>query len=69
MSTIVTQSQKNSRSRAGLSPIFRASPADTPYLVLWLIGGVAFVLCVVAFALWGITGSITLFDMTIALCT
>jgi len=68
MSTIVTQRQKNSRSR-GLSSIFRAWPADTPNLLLWLTGVVAFVLCMVAFALWGITGSRTLFDMTIALCT
>ena len=69
MSTIVTQIPKNSRSRSGLSLIFRASPAGTPYLVLWLTGVVAFVLCMVAFVLWGITGSRTLFDMTIALCT
>ena len=69
MSTIVTQLQKNSRSCDGLRPIFRASPADTPYLILWLTGVVAFVLCMVAFLLWGITGSRTLFGMTIALCT
>ena len=69
MSTIVTQIPKSSRSRSGLRLIFRASPAGTPYLVLWLTGVVAFVLCMVAFVLWGITGTRTLFDMMIALCT
>jgi hypothetical protein len=45
------------------------SRADTPYLLLWSIGVLAFVLCTVAFVLWGITGTRTLFDMMIALCT
>src|SRR5262245_9734153 len=58
---------QNSRSCAELSP--KPSRADTPYLALWSTGVVAFVLCMVAFALWGIEGSRTLFDMTIALCT
>ena len=69
MSTIVTQLQKNSRLRAGSNPISRVVPADTPYLVLWLTGVVAFILCMAAFMLWGITGTRTLFDMMIALCT
>ena len=69
MNTIVTQLQKNSRSGGGLNPIFRALPADTPSLILWLTGVVAFVLSMIAFAFWGVSGSRTLFDMTIALCT
>jgi len=52
-----------------LSPMAEPSPADTPYLLLWSTGVVAFVLCIVAFVLWGITGTRTLFDMIIALCT
>jgi hypothetical protein len=69
MSTIGTRLRKNSRSRAELSPMAGPSPADTPYLLLWLTGVVAFVLCMVAFVLWGIIGSRTMFDMIIALCT
>ena len=45
------------------------SRADTPYRLLWSTGIVAFVLCVVAFVLWGINGTSTLFDMIVALCT
>jgi hypothetical protein len=45
------------------------SPADAPYRLLWSTGIVAFVLCVVAFVLWGINGASTLFDMIVALCT
>jgi hypothetical protein len=45
------------------------SPARTPYWLLWSTGIVAFVLCVVAFILWGINGGNTLFDMIVALCT
>jgi hypothetical protein len=66
MSTIVTNLKNHSRAELTIS---RALPADPPHLVLWLTGGVAFVLCAVAFALWGVTGSRALFDMTIALCT
>jgi hypothetical protein len=44
-------------------------PADTPYRLLWSTGIVAFVLCVVAFMLWGINGASTVFDMIVALCT
>ena len=32
-------------------------------------GIVAFVLCIVAFVLWGINGAGTLFDRIVALCT
>jgi hypothetical protein len=45
------------------------SPANTPYRLLWSTGIVAFVLCIVAFVLWGINGASTLFDMIVALCT
>ena len=46
-----------------------APPANTPYWLLWSTGIVAFVLCIVAFVLWGINGAGTLFDMIVALCT
>ena len=46
-----------------------ASTADTPYWLLWSTGIVAFVLCIIAFVLWGINGASTLFDMIVALCT
>ena len=46
-----------------------ASPADTPYWLLWSTGIVASVLCIAAFVLWGINGASTLFDMIVALCT
>jgi hypothetical protein len=49
-------------------PIAERSP-NTPYLLLWSTGLVAFVLCVVAFVLWGVTGPRTLFDMIVALCS
>ena len=45
-----------------------APPADTPYRLLWSSGIIAFVLCVIAFLLWGISGADTLFDMIVALC-
>ena len=69
MSTIGTRLQKNRRSRAELSPMAEPSPADTPYLLLWSTGVVGFVLCIIAFVLWGITGTRTLFDVMVALCT
>jgi hypothetical protein len=47
----------------------RSPPANTPYRLLWLTGIIAFVLCVIAFVLWGINGAGTLFDMMVALCT
>jgi hypothetical protein len=43
--------------------------ANPPYWLLWPTGIVAFVLCIVAFALWGINGAGTLFDMIVAFCT
>jgi hypothetical protein len=46
-----------------------APPAPTPYWLLWSTGAVAFVLCVIAFVLWGLNGTATLFDMIVALCT
>jgi len=45
------------------------SPARTPYLLLWSTGVVALVLSMTAFALWGMNGPRTLFDMIVALCT
>jgi len=45
------------------------SAAHTPYWLLWLTGIVAFVLCIVAFVLWGINGANTLFDMIVAFCS
>ncbi len=45
------------------------SAANTPYWLLWPAGTVAFVLCIVAFVLWGIGGPGTLFDMIVVLCT
>ena len=45
-------------------------PSDNPpYWLLWSTGIVAFVLCIVAFVLWGINGASTLFDMIVAFCT
>ena len=44
-------------------------PTNTPYRLLWFAGGAAFLLCIVAFVLWGIAGAGTLFDMIVALCT
>jgi hypothetical protein len=52
-----------------ISPGAEPSPANTPYWLLWSTGIVAFVLCVVAFVLWGINGANTLFDMIVAFCT
>jgi hypothetical protein len=52
-----------------ISPGAALSPANTPYWLLWSTGIVAFVLCIVAFVLWGINGANTLFDMIVALCT
>ena len=45
------------------------SPDNTPYWLLWSTGIVAFVLCIVAFVLWGFSGASTLFDMIVAFCT
>jgi len=51
------------------NPAAEASPAATPYWLLWSTGIVAFVLGTVAFVLWGLNGAATLFDMIVALCT
>jgi hypothetical protein len=76
MSTIGTR-MRNGR-LARLARITRAeqtgsaaepSRANTPYWLLWSAGIVTFVLCVVAFVLWGINGAGTLFDMIVAFCT
>jgi hypothetical protein len=52
-----------------LSPAAESPAANTPYRLLWSTGIVAFVLCAVAFVLWGVNGANTLFDMLVALCT
>lgn len=52
-----------------ISPTAGPSPTDTPYFLLWSTGVIAFVLSMVAFMFWGITGATTLFDMIVALCT
>ncbi len=41
---------------------------NATYWLLWLTALAAFVLCGVAFVLWGINGPVTLFDMMVALC-
>jgi hypothetical protein len=51
------------------APAAAFSPADTPYRLLWFTGIVAVVLCLAAFALWGLNGAGTLFDMIAAFCT
>ncbi len=51
-----------------MSPAAETSPAKTPHRLLWSTGIVAGVLCIAAFALWGINGGGTLFDMLVALC-
>jgi hypothetical protein len=43
--------------------------ADTPYRLLWFTGIVSVGLCLAAFALWGLNGAGTLFDMIAAFCT
>ncbi len=52
-----------------ISFVTEASPADTPYWLLWSTGIVASVLCIAAFVLWGVNGASTLFDMIVVLCT
>jgi hypothetical protein len=51
------------------SPAAEPPSANPPYWLLWSTGIVAFVLCIVAFVLWGINGASTLFDMIVAFCT
>lgn len=76
MSTVATRIRNGriarllrSRHAEQVSSGAQPSPADTPYWLLWSTGIVAFVLCIVAFLLWGINGASTLFDMIVALCT
>ena len=76
MSTIRTRIRNSHSARfvrrtraAQITTVTGASPADTPYWLLWSTGIVAFVLSIVAFVLWGINGASTLFDMIVALCT
>jgi hypothetical protein len=52
-----------------IGPAAKSSSPNTPYRLLWSTGIIAFVLCIVAFVLWGINGASTLFDMMVALCT
>ena len=61
---LVRNTRAEQTSRAG-----EPSPANPPYWLLWSTGIVAFVLCIVAFVLWGINGASTLFDMIVAFCT
>jgi hypothetical protein len=64
----VARLARNTRAEQ-VSTAAEPSSADTPYRLLWSTGIVAFVLCLVAFVLWGINGASTLFDMIVALCT
>jgi hypothetical protein len=52
-----------------VAPRAESPPQNTPYWLLWSTGIVAFVLCMVAFVLWGFGGASTLFDMIVAFCT
>ena len=63
----VARRVRNARAKE-VGPAAEPSRANTPYWLLWLTGTVAFVLCIVAFVLWGINGASTLFDMIVALC-
>jgi hypothetical protein len=42
---------------------------DTPYRLLWVAGTAAFLLCIAAFVLWGLSGAGILLDASVALCT
>ena len=52
-----------------MRPAAEAPPTKPPYRLLWSIGIVASVLCIVAFVLWGVSGAGTLFDMVVAICS
>jgi hypothetical protein len=52
-----------------MSPAAEPSPAHTPYRLLWSTGIVALLLGVAAFALWGLNGAGTLFDLIATFCT
>jgi len=73
MSTIGTRIRNGHIARLAraeqISTAAEASFADTPYWLLWSTGIAAFVLCIIAFVLWGINGASTIFDMIVALCT
>jgi len=58
------------RSRRVVEPncFAERSPSITPYWLLWSIGIITFVLCIVAFVLWGVNGANTLFDMIVTFC-
>ena len=45
------------------------TPSNTPHGLLWSTAIIAFILGIVAFALRGINGPGTLFDILVALCT
>ena len=60
---------RNRNTRAAQIDAAEASPADTPYRLLWSTGIIAVVLSIVAFVLWGINSTGTLFDMMVALCS
>jgi hypothetical protein len=64
----VARRVRNARTEA-IGPAAAPSHAGTSYWLLWLTGTIAFVLCILAFALWGINGASTLFDVMVALCT
>jgi hypothetical protein len=52
-----------------MRPVAEPSSTKPPYRLLWSTGIVAFVLCIVAFVLWGVNGASTLFDMVVAICS
>ena len=64
----VARRARNTRAEQ-ISTAAEPSPADTPYRLLWSTGIVALLLGVAAFALWGLNGAGTLFDMIAAFCT
>jgi hypothetical protein len=69
MSTFGTRHRDRRVAPLARNPRAGASPAKTPYRLLWSTAIVAFMLCVAAFVLWGINGAGTLFDMLVTLCT
>jgi hypothetical protein len=62
--TQLVQNSPGERSKSAAEP----SPANTSSWMLWSIGFVAFMLCAVAFVLWGLNGASILFDMIVTLC-
>jgi hypothetical protein len=45
----------------------RGAPG-APWLLLWIVGGLAIAVAAVAFALWGIAGASTILDLIDAYC-